>query len=414
MAEIGADPEQLDSLADELQRAAAALSASGGSLDRRLQGASWWGPDARRFRVGWQGQRGSLRAAADTLASTARRLRAEAGEQRAASEATSPGSVAPSMPLSSERWQLDLGAGAGIDLGAQGSLTVDDLPGPTSRVTLELDGAIGGGAGLGGGVELHGADALGGEARADAGAAVVSSGSATWVVADDEAVGFGRARAVEAAIDLVPGMATARSGLQSLLGHSPPSPESRTAMVGVALTVTAAGAAGPLSGRARGTTTAQIGVRRRGEDTSLVLHLEGAGAATLPGLLFGEPAARRDAAAVESDVEVFPARGGTRTVVITSTSLHGDEAVRLLTTIQLDDAAAGSALEAAWDDLARGDVDDAADRLRHLDDAVRSVQLVSEDGEVSSTAHGATVTAGDGPRAEGGAELTHRRIDWRR
>ena len=414
MAEIGADPEQLDSLAEELQRAAGALGASGGRLDRSLDGAPWWGPDARRFRAEWRGRHGSLRAAADTLRSASLRLRAEAETQRAASESTGPVLAAPAMPLRSERWQLDLGVGAAIDVGVQGSLTVDDLPGPTSRVTLELDGSIGAGAGLGGGVELHGAEALGGEGRADAEAAVVSSSSSTWIVADDDALEFGRARAAEAAVDLVPGMATARSGLQSLLGLVPPSPEASTAMVGVALTATATGTAGPLSGRARGADAAQVGVRRRDGGTSLVLHLEGAGAASVPGMLFGESAPHRETVAVESDIEVFPAHDGTRSVVITSTSLHDDEATRSVTTIRLDDAAASAALDDAWDDLARGDLDAAARRLRGLDDAVRSVQVTSATGEVSSSARGATATASDGARAQGGAEITHRRIDWQR
>jgi hypothetical protein len=414
MAEIGADPDQLDSLAAELARVATSLGSSGGRLDRALVAAPWWGPDARRFRVGWQAQRGSLRSAADSLQAAARRLAGEAAGQRAASESTDARLPAPVQPQRSERWQLGVGGGAGIDVGLRGELTIDDLPGPTSRVTLELDAAAGAGTGAGGGVELHGADAIGSEGRADAEASVVSSSGATWVVADDEAPGFARARATEAAIDLVPGMATARSGIQALLGRTPPPPESRTALLGVALGVTAGGALGPLAGRLNDTSTAQVGVRRRGDETSLVLHLEGTGAARLPGLLFGESAPRTGSMAIDADIEVFPAHDGTRTVVITTTSSQGDDAVRATSRITLDDAAAGTVLEDAWTHLRHGDLDTAAERMGDLDGAVESVQVSAVAGEVTGATHGASVTASDGARAQTEVEATHRVIDWRR
>jgi hypothetical protein len=414
MAEIGADPDQLDSLAAEVDRVATSLGSSGGRLDRALAAAPWWGPDARRFRADWQAQRGSLRSAADSLHGAARALLAEAAGQRAASESTDGRLPEPVQPKRSERWQLGFGGGAGIDAELRGELTIDDLPGPTSRVTLELDAAAGASAGAGGGVELHGVDAIGSEGRADVEASVVSSSSATWVVADDEAPGFARARAAEAAIDLVPGMATARSGIQAVLGRTPPPPESRTALLGVALGATASGALGPLAGRLNDTSTAQVGVRRRGDGTSLVLHLEGTGAARLPGLLFGESAPHTGSMAIDADIEVFPAHDGTRTVVITTTSLQGDEAVRATSRITLDDAAAGTVLEDTWEHLRRGDLDRAVEQMGDLDGAVKSVQVSAVSGQATGATHGASLTASDGARAQGNVEATHRVIRWRR
>ena len=414
MAEIGADPDQLDSLAAELARVATSLGSSGSHLDRALTATPWWGPDARRFRAGWQAQRSSLRSAAGTLHAAARRLLEEATGQRAASDSTDARLPVPVQPLRSERWQLGFGGGAGIDVGLRGELTIDDLPGPNSRVTLELDASAGASAGAGGGVELHGADAIGSEGRADAEAAVVSSSSSTWVVADDEASGFARDRATDATVDLVPGMATARSGIQALLGRTPPPPESRTAVLGVALGATASGALGPLAGRLNDTSTAQVGVRRRGEETSLVLHLEGTGAARLPGLLFGEAAPRTGSMAIDSDIEVFPAHDGTRTIVITTTSQQGAEAVRTTSRITLDDAAAGTVLDDAWGHLRHGDLDRAVDLLGKLDDSIESVQVSAVAGEATGATHGASLTASDGARSQGSFEATHRVIDWRR
>jgi uncharacterized protein YukE len=409
---IGADPEQLESLAAELGRFADAFQSGGGRIDRSIQDASWWGPDARRFRSQWQAGRGALRSAADSLQAAARQLRSDAAQQRSASEGALGGLIGKVHPLNTDRWTLEAAAGVGIGAAFEGELIIDDLPGPQSRVTITVDHSLGGGLGLGGGTEIHGEGSLGAEGHVDVDGAVVGTSSSTWLVPDEEALDFGRARAAEAAVDQVPVLSAIRPAVQSLTGHPTPPPATTTELVGVSWAVTAAGTLGTGSGDAGETNTAQIGRRRRGETVTQVLHLQGSGAATIPGLLFGGGAPRSDGYAIDSEIELFPAKGDKRTILITTTSVDGDEAVRVVSRAVVDQSTAGAALDHAWRQLGLGDLTGALDTLGDLPEAIESVEMSTIAGEVHSDTWGAGTTAGDGARSHFGGEVVHESVTW--
>ena len=130
-------------------------------------------------------------------------------------------------------WGIELGGGAGLIAGMGGSLRIDDMPGPTSRVTVQQHESVGAAAGVGGSVETRGGSSHGPAATLSGDVSGVATMSSTWVVPDDDAVGFGQDRATEAAIDLFPGMQTTRSVVQGLLGKGPPAPAEQTVVAGV-------------------------------------------------------------------------------------------------------------------------------------------------------------------------------------
>lgn len=416
MPEIGADPEQLDELAHQIRRTASELGSCTRRLDGSVRSADWKGRDADRFRSGWSAHRGALGAACDSLNGLAATLSSNAQQQRSTSQAeptaAAPGVTPAALPERTEVWGIELGGGAGLIAGLGGSLRIDDMPGPTSRVTVQQHGSVGAAAGMGGSIETKGGSSSGPGAALGADVSGVATMSSTWIVPDDDAVGFGQDRATEAAMDLIPGMQTTRSVVQGLLGNGPPAPAEQTFVAGVVFSGVLKASAGPFKGKGEMGGSAQIGIRQRGDETSLVAITAGAGAGQLSGILFGSSAPAAIDLTTRTDIEVFPAHDGVRKIVITTTTISGDDAMATSTTILVDDDKAGDSLDEAWDHLSRGDLVGAADSLSDLPDAVIGTGTSVTGGGVTTTAKGASATAADGPRASGSYEGTHTIIDW--
>jgi uncharacterized protein YukE len=88
MVMLGADPEQLEALADVFHSRSVQLDCTKRDLTTLIHQVLWLGPEADFFQTAWQGQyRGSLQRIADLLESLAETLRRQADEQRTASQA---------------------------------------------------------------------------------------------------------------------------------------------------------------------------------------------------------------------------------------------------------------------------------------------------------------------------------------
>jgi uncharacterized protein YukE len=85
MAFEGADPEQLDSLADQFHLTAQRLEDIRATLTRRLGYSSWRGPAADRFRHQWTTSARSIDLTAQALREAQKQLAANADQQRQAS-----------------------------------------------------------------------------------------------------------------------------------------------------------------------------------------------------------------------------------------------------------------------------------------------------------------------------------------
>lgn len=86
VAQLGADVDQLDSLAAKFNSVAGELESLVGQLSGQI-GSTWWqGSDAERFRGDWDGQyRGQLQGVVNRLRETATRVTQQANQQRTAS-----------------------------------------------------------------------------------------------------------------------------------------------------------------------------------------------------------------------------------------------------------------------------------------------------------------------------------------
>lgn len=97
MTFVGADPEQLESLATVLNGFADQLNSTRSDLNARITHSSWRGLDADRFRGDWTSKYiRSLDAAVSSLHAASGTLKDNATQQRSASAVTTGGSVSPS------------------------------------------------------------------------------------------------------------------------------------------------------------------------------------------------------------------------------------------------------------------------------------------------------------------------------
>ena len=86
MAQLGADVEQLDSLANRFNAVADELDGMVNQLGSQIHSAWWQGSDADRFRSDWDGQyRSNLIAVSTRLRDTATAITQQANQQRATS-----------------------------------------------------------------------------------------------------------------------------------------------------------------------------------------------------------------------------------------------------------------------------------------------------------------------------------------
>lgn len=142
---LGADPEQLETLAGRFERRAAELSASRSSLTSMLSSVPWVGADADRFRSTWRrDQSRHLDLVVDDLREMAAGLRREAADQRRTSGGVGLGAGSPTTIATAPTGGAGSPAGpagpdevahravAAIDdTGRQARRAVATMPGPT-------------------------------------------------------------------------------------------------------------------------------------------------------------------------------------------------------------------------------------------------------------------------------------------
>ena len=109
MTQLGADVDQLETLAGVLERAADRLLASRTTTTAAMSSTWWLGPDAERTRSWWHTTaNATVHGAAEQLRTAANDLRRQAEQQRSASGMDgSGGGVAPAFVSGIERWFED-------------------------------------------------------------------------------------------------------------------------------------------------------------------------------------------------------------------------------------------------------------------------------------------------------------------
>ena len=209
MADIGADPDQLEALAQGLSSASGDLRRSVAGIDAKLQRAGWHGRDADRFRTAWRSRhRRDLIGRADAFGSLASEVRRHAGEQRRASASTGPASpvaTLPPTPTTSTTYAVDAG-GAIRFLRLDGGvhLTIEEL-GDERRVTLarELDGGAELSASQGWAAAV-GSVEVGQGASAGVEGSLLTSMQETWTVDADALSGLLLGLGLDAVVPTVP------------------------------------------------------------------------------------------------------------------------------------------------------------------------------------------------------------------
>lgn len=413
MAQLGADVEQLREFSRELLGTSDRLRGSHIRLDRAVRGCAWSGPDAVVFRERWSGEADHLSRASLLLRRVASALERNATEQEHASagDVSAPplteALVGDPLPARVETLHLGVQLAAGLGAGSDASMRVADLPGPQSLVSVEMGGHLIAGAGVGGGSEASVQDTtLGGKLAAGAKITAGGSHERSWYVDDDGAAAFGIRRAAEMALDT---QATASplgrlldlgaDTIQRVFSGAPPEPDVVTTLIGgsFAATATATFGAGVADTDAR--MQLQMGTRRRGENTSLLVVSEGEGSAAFLGPVLGDSAPHELSGSQRIELEVFPSGASGRTAVLTGVRETGSTATAHRVQVQLDDSVVATQLRESLQDLRSGNPVGAAGRLYGLGDGVQSITFTSLEGAVDSFEAGTSTEVGGGPEA---------------
>ncbi len=210
MTELGADPADLRELANDLRHARRQLLDSQRTVTRMVLATTWDGRDATRFRREWSGHTRSFRLLGDDLLEAAAEASRNAEEQERVSNVGSTdlannavGAADPAapthpevgrpphgdpLPLRTESWTLGAQAAAAFGLATGSALTITDLPGNHTTVTIE--DSVSGSVSVGLGAEAGSADAVSVEVEAQAGAAVTLTQRRRWQVDDADVGGF--------------------------------------------------------------------------------------------------------------------------------------------------------------------------------------------------------------------------------
>ncbi|MFV0307101.1 MAG: hypothetical protein ACK5OX_05095 [Desertimonas sp.] len=166
MTRLGADVEQLESLARSFDSARRDLGATARELSNRTSSVFWVGRDADDFRRRWsQASAPALRQLGQTLDDAATSLRRQAGEQRRASthDSTAPpidhgaakrgsGDVHDAGQDESQplviRTEIYDSSGSVFAFGAGQEIRVDEISDGTFRLTMSADASVGVSSGL--------------------------------------------------------------------------------------------------------------------------------------------------------------------------------------------------------------------------------------------------------------------------
>ncbi|MEZ5269256.1 MAG: hypothetical protein R2789_12075 [Microthrixaceae bacterium] len=218
MTRLGCDTAQLRELAEAFSNAAGQMDSSSTGVDRAVRATRWQGRDSDRFALLWARHRSALGSVRADLAEAAGELRRNVAEQERASGSSSPPAAAAAvsattrndarpiaqmtakpapagpppfgdpLPRRTEVWELSGSLAAAVGLSGTGRVTVADLRGELSTVTVEstTDGSLEGGASIDMGLDHGPGVAIGADATILAG----TRSRRTWQVGDAELPGF--------------------------------------------------------------------------------------------------------------------------------------------------------------------------------------------------------------------------------
>ena len=427
---LGADPEQLRELSAALRAAARSLDEIGPSTERRVRNAGWHGPDAIHFEGTWRQCRRDLTDAAGRCRDISARLERQADEQiEASSGRTAIHSAAP-LPAFAPTETRYVG-GVDVRVGplvatVTGDLSIADLDGDTTRVTLSESVAAGGVVSAGSGTSFSVADEVASPVAADAGTvdARLRLGGVrrtTWEVHDDRVDDLLVDLAAVKVSDAAPWPIGA---LRDATGwFEPPEPTRSEALVEVdasAAGALAAGASGMLgmSGATSSTVRvgrAQIDAASGAPRRSTVVEWTASSHATLTSTVlrrFGINLPDPTRLGVTARLELGEAPDGSPQLDLRLSGITDDRIDDVAARIELDDRAGPAARAAAIETmrhLERGDLTAAIAALGTIEVPVDGVDVVTARGSIDGTSARGSASAGAG--AGVGLTVRGQRID---
>ncbi len=415
---LGADPEQLRALSAALRAAARSLDEIGPSTERRIRHAGWHGPDAIRFEGTWRQCRRDLAETAVRCRDLSAHIERQAHEQvEASSGRTTTRSAAPLPAFAPTETRyvggIDVRVGPGVATVA-GDLSIADLEGDTTRVTLSESIAVGGVVSVGSGTSLSVADEVASPVAADSGTAdarlrLGGVRRTTWEVADDQVDDLLVDLAAVKAADAAPWPIGA---LRDATGwFEPPEPTRSEALAELDVSAAGAVAAGTsgvlgISGATQSTVRvgrAQVvgvdGTHRR----STVVEWTANSHATLTSTVlrrFGINLPDPARLGVVARLELGEAPDGSPQLDLRLSGIRDGRIDDVAARIELDEragAAARAAAITAMAHLERGDVDGAVEALAALDLPIDGIEVVTARGTVDGTTARGGASAGLGP-----------------
>ena len=414
---LGADPEQLRELSAALRAAARSLDEIGPSTERRVRNAGWHGPDAIRFEGTWRQCRRDLTDAAGRCRDISARIDRQADEQIEASSglrATRSAEPLPAFAPSEIRYVggVDVRVGPVVATVA-GDLSIADLDGDTTRVTLSESIAAGGVVSAGSGASFSVADEVASPVAADAGTAdarlrLGSVRRTTWEVHDDRVDDLLVDLAAVKVSDAAPWPIGA---LRDATGwFEPPEPTRSEALLEIdasAAGALAAGATGMLG--ISGATSSTVRVGRSQIDAgsgaprrSTVVEWTASSHATLTstvlrrfGLNLPDPARL----GVTVRLELGEAPDGSPQLDLRLSGITDDRIDDVAARIELDDRAGPATRAAAIETmrhLEQGDLTAAIAALGTIEVPVDGVDVVTARGSIDGTSARGSASAGAG------------------
>ncbi|MDQ2679226.1 MAG: hypothetical protein M3Y51_10825 [Actinomycetota bacterium] len=415
---LGADPEQLRELSAALRAAARSLDEIGPGTERRIRHAGWQGPDAIRFEGTWRQCRRDLTDAAGRCRDLSARIERQADEQIEASLGRVTDRSAAPLPAfapSETRYVggVDLRVGPVVATVA-GDLSIADLDGDTTRVTLSETIAAGGVLSAGAGTSFSLADEVASPVAADSGSAdarlrLGGVRRSTWEVPDDRVddllVDLAAIRVSDAAPWPIGALRDATGWFDA------PEPTRSEALVEIdasAAGALAAGASGMLG--VSGATSSTVRAGRAQIDAgdgpprhSTVVEWTANSHATLTSSVlrrFGVNLPDPTRLGVSVRLELGESPDGSPQLDLRLSGITDDRIDDVAARIEPGDRIGTAATVAALDmvrHLERGDLTAAIDALGRMDVPIDGIDVVTARGSIDGTSARGSASAGAGP-----------------
>ena len=427
---LGADPEQLRELSAALRAAARTLDEIGPSTERQVRNAGWHGPDAIRFEGAWRQCRRDLTEAAGRCRDISARIDRQADEQIEASQGRASTRSAAPLPAFAPTETRYVG-GVDVRVGpvvatVAGDLSIADLEGDTTRVTLSESIAAGGVVSAGAGASFSVADEVASPVAADAGTAdarlrLGGVRRSTWEVHDDQIDDLLVDLAAVKVSDAAPWPIGA---LRDATGwFEPPEPTRSEALIEIdvsaagALAASASGMLG-ISGATSSTVRvgrAQVDAGRGAPRRSTVVEWTAGSHATLTSTVlrrFGINLPDPSRLGVTVRLELGEAPDGSPQLDLRLSGITDDRIDDVAARIELDDRTGSTTRSAAIETmhhLERGDLTAAIAALGGLEVPVDGIDVVTARGSIDGTSARGSASAGAG--AGVGLTVRGQRID---